>query len=412
MDYLRKYLNPYRNLPKGIYLLFICLIITSIGNCVFPLITLILTVKVGYTKEQVGMVIAVFAILQTLCVIISGKLVDNFGRKKMLILFYILGALFYIICSIIETNYQITFFIIAASVLLSMTSPIINVLIADFTNTENRKASFSLMYLAYNLGFSISPILAGALFAEYLNLLFIIDATCILISVIIFAIYIKEPKMKDKHDNDQLKGECRRENTLCILLRHPVLIFSSIVMVVYQFAYSQWGFLLPLQMVEQFYDNGAKYYGIVAAVNGFTVIFFTPVVTHLFKKTNSGKVIAYGGFFYAIAFVLFGISAKITLFIISIFIMTLGEIAIIMNYNSLIANSTPETHRGRVVLVLSSITGSGYVLGPVVVGKFAYLGYTFIWKLLAIGVAIAAIIMCFTATFKCKEDKIYSINNS
>lgn len=273
------------------------MIITSIGNCVFPLITLILTVKVGFTEEQVGMVIAVFAILQTLCVIISGKLVDKFGRKKMLMLFYILGALFYIICSIIETNYQIAFFIIAASVLLSMTSPIINVLIADFTNTENRKASFSLMYLAYNLGFSISPILAGALFAKYLNLLFIIDATCILISVIIFAIYIKEPKMKDKHNNDQLKGECRRENTLCILRRYPVLIFSSIIMVVYQFAYSQWGFLLPLQMVEQFYDNGAKYYGIVAAVNGFTVIFFTPVITHLFKKTNSVKVIAYGGFF-------------------------------------------------------------------------------------------------------------------
>lgn len=50
--------------------------------------------------------------------------------------------------------------------------------------------------------------------------------------------------------------------------------------------------------------------------------------------------------------------------------MTLGEILIVMNYIIFITNNTPESHRGRILSIMSIITGSGYALG-LVVGNFS-----------------------------------------
>lgn len=387
--------NLYLKLPNKIYVLCICMLINGLGNFVLPLITFIFKLKIGYSEQQIGLIITLFIICQAPCLIIGGKLIDHYGRKPLMILSYGLAAICYLMCSLIEPSTLMAVLIILASVFFSISMPVLNTLITDFTNKDNRKGSFSLMYLANNIGFSIAPLLGGLMFASYLNVLFIINAVSMIISLILFCIFIQEPVSRtyEEKENQESIADVfsSKKSTLAVLARHPILIVTAAVMFIYQFSYSQWGFLLPLQMVDQFSDGGTRLYGIVAGVNGVAVILLTPFLTYRLRNIGSIKLIVSGGICYAAAFLVFGFADAISIFVAGIIIMTLGEVMIVMNYNIFLANNVPESHRGRILSLLPIITGAGYALGPVVVGKYTYMGYTVLWILLGMSVFLAAV---------------------
>lgn len=84
---------PYRGLPREIYILFFSRIINSMGTFVFPLLALILSSKIGLSKVDTGNFMTLLVFTQAPSMIIGGKLVDIFGRKKVIMIFQGLGAL-------------------------------------------------------------------------------------------------------------------------------------------------------------------------------------------------------------------------------------------------------------------------------------------------------------------------------
>ncbi len=71
-------LDPYRGLPKEIYIIFISRIINAMGCFVMPLLTLILTEKIGLSKELSGAYISVAGLLFMPASIIGGPLYENY----------------------------------------------------------------------------------------------------------------------------------------------------------------------------------------------------------------------------------------------------------------------------------------------------------------------------------------------
>ena len=74
-----KYINPFRvysHLPKEMYTLFIARFINCVGGFIMPLLTLILTVKIGMSPAQAGLFATLSMVLQAPFVILGGKLSD------------------------------------------------------------------------------------------------------------------------------------------------------------------------------------------------------------------------------------------------------------------------------------------------------------------------------------------------
>lgn len=410
MQYFIKVLSPYKGLPKEIYILFISKVINSLGTFVYPLLALILTQKIGLTKVQAGTYVTILAISQIPSLLLGGKLVDTFGRKKIIFIFQSLGAISYLLCGFLEPNMIMAFMIVLASCFYTVASSALEAVTADLTTPENRKSSYSLLYMGHNLGFAIGPILAGLLYKKYLSLIFIGDAITTIISITLFVVFIKET-MKKKPQIEEIATAIENKNNLekheegsalSILLKRPILLYFALIMFIYQFAYSQWGFTLPLRMGDIFSEDGAKFYGLIAGFNGLIVIIFTPLLTSLLQKTNAIKAIAFGGIFYGVAFGLIGFIKFLPMFFLSIFIMTIGEIMVSINTGTFIANHTPASHRGRINSILPLIIGAGFTLGPIVMGKVmdSY-GNTITWSCISISVFIGAFLMGILA----KKDK-------
>lgn len=358
--------------------------------------SLILVQKIGLSAAETGEFVTILAMCQVPCIILGGKLADTIGRRKVIIIFQLLGASMLIICGVLQISILTAKIMILSSCFYSMSSPAYDALNADLTDKENRKASYSLLYMGVNIGFAIGPILGGLLYEKYLPLIFIGDAITTLCSLGLFIVFIKEKNFKKENKKVEINPleEIVEVSTWKVLLERPVLILFPVIMLLYQFAYCQWGFAVPLQLGELFGIRGAKLYGFLGGFNGFIVIIFTPILTSMTKKHNIINVMSLGGVMYSLCFLLIGMSTSILLFYVGVFALTIGEILIAINSSTFIANNTPASHRGRVSSIIPLISGAGYAVGPMIMGTILDANGSFIaWIFVTIVALIGAILM-------------------
>ena len=402
-------LDPYKGLPKEIYIIFISRIINAAGCFVMPLLTLILTEKIGLSKEVSGMYISASGLLFIPAAMIGGKLTDIIGRKKVIIIFDILSAMLYIICGFMNPSINMIYVLMLASTSMVIAGPAHDALIADLTTPENRDGAYALSYMGWNIGFAVGPILGGLLYENHLPLIFIGDAITALISLSLISIFIKDTLHLTKQDVTG-KGrdlETREEGSIIsVLLKRPILIYFALCTFGYNFVYSQWSFMMPIHSNQNFLNLGAKYYGLMAGFNGLVVMLFTPLVTRASENTKHIRKMIYGGLLYAFGFGMLGILNTLPFFFVSVFIFTLGEIILAISITPFVANHTPMSHRGRMNAVLPIIFGMGYTLGPITMGKaLGYISIESAWLILGMVAIVSSILMCGLERYDEKEKK-------
>lgn len=391
--------NPfsiYAGIPKSIYILFISRVIDNMGSVVMPMITLILTQKIGLSKNETGTLATVFMLTQAPFLLMGGKLVDYMGSKKVIVLFNTLGALVYVPCIFIKPSLTMAALIALAADLFSVAAPAYSSIITELSPESKLKSSYSLLYLGYNLGFAIGPAIGGILFYRHLQLLFLLDAfTCFISTTLVyFLVPNKFIKKQSSIVDIESASPLNKFPIFKFLVNSRVLMIFSIVLLVYNFCYSQWGFILPLQSASLFTVNGAKFYSLFVSLNAITVIILTPVLTSLTHKFSPLAMVASGGLFYTFSFIIFGNSKVLNPFFVATIFLTIGEILININTNIFIVEQTPQEYIGRANSLLSLINGAGVAVGPVIMGHvLLFLNYRDAWYTVAILMLLGSFFM-------------------
>lgn len=71
------------------YVFFFARIVTNMGGFIWPLLTLILSRKMGYSASAIAIISGVVGLIFIPAQIIGGKLADKFNRKKNSLLYLI-----------------------------------------------------------------------------------------------------------------------------------------------------------------------------------------------------------------------------------------------------------------------------------------------------------------------------------
>lgn len=380
---LPRVLRSYSGLPRGIYILFFVRVINSMGSFVFPLLTLFLTDKLGLGAKEAGMFVSLSALSYIPGGLLGGKLCDIIGRKKVMIIFQSIAALLFLPCAFLGNSIIIPWLLILAGVAISAVQPANSAMVADLTDSSNRKAAFSLLYLGINIGFSVGPILAAFLYKNYFSWTFIGNSAAILLTMLLVIFFVDETKPNILYEEEISEDE-RAEvgSVFSILLKKPAVLAFALCSSVYSFAYSQGNFSTPLQLKELFGDSAAQLMGGLYFTNGIMVVTMTTIIVYLTKKNKPLFNIAISGVFFAVGFGLNFFIKVYPLFVITTIIWTIGEIINATNMGVYIADHAPSSHRGRFNSVLNIITGAGSAIGPLIMGGYIEnLGVKFVWPL-------------------------------
>ncbi|WP_339063011.1 MFS transporter [Tepidibacillus marianensis] len=313
----KRLFTPYRGLPKEVYVLFIAKIINAMGSFVLPLLTIILIDAIGLSKQTAGLFISIAGVLFIPASMLGGKLADSIGRKKVILIFDTLSSVLYIVIGFMEPSMMMVYMIALASMAMVTAGPAHDSLIADVTTPETRNGAYALSYMGWNIGFAIGPIIGGVLYKNHLPLVFIGDALTALIAIGLISFFIKETIDRTKEDivEEERKLERREEGSIfSVLLKRPILIYFSFFAIGYSFAYSQWSYLLPMNIMDQYPNTGAKYFGILSSFNGFVVMIFTPILTKMMERIVNIRKVVYGVLFYAVGFGMLGFLNQIEFF--------------------------------------------------------------------------------------------------
>ncbi|MDX1343214.1 MAG: MFS transporter [Reinekea sp.] len=398
--------TQYRGLPRDLYILATARAIASAGAFIMPMLTLILTQKMGLTAAQAGILVSTASFSYVPGSLLGGKLADTFGRKKIILFAEVVSAVSWIICGFFPESTQIIPFIIVAYLCMGAIDPTSSALITDLTPPEQRKTAFSLSYLGHNMGIAVGPLIAGFLFLNHAQWMFWGDGLTTLVAAVLILLFVSESKPDANAQAHNDKEASVEGSVWPVLLARPYLIWFTLANFLLTFCYAQLFFSLPLQLEHLFGDFGARNFGWVMTVNAVTVLLLTPFVIALTKQIHAIFNVAMAGALFVIGFGAIYWATNMWVFLGTTVIWTLGEILSSTNANAYIASHSPQSHRARINSILPLIFGMGFGIAPVVMGHVVEArGVNDVWLLVMMMSGTGALLMTWLGISEIRRER-------
>ena len=402
---MKQLITQYGGLKREIYILFVGTLVTAMGSFVWPMLTFLLTTKLGLSDGISTLLIATASILSFPAALLGGKLADKFSRKSIIILFDCLSVSLYILAAILPLNLGSAALLFLAGLLQTIESPAFDALIADYSTTKQREKAYSLSYLGFNLGYIVGASVGGMLFQKFIRLAFLINGLADFTStlLIIFFVHKKNAITEDSASLEESYSEYEQpvdEKTpvLTVLRQRAVLIGMLIVGCFASMPSNLVGILLPLQLKNTLLEAGATLYGYLNSLNGFVVILFTPILTVLLKKLTEIPKTIVGLLLFVAGITLFSMGNNTGILFLGMFVFTLGEVITVLGHNPYNSRRVPASHRGRVGGISSVVRSIFSSLTQYLISFMLILtesNYQMLW-LIFVGVGLlAAMAYCF-----------------
>lgn len=387
---MKKLLTQYSGLKREIYILFVGKLVTAMGSFVWPMMTFLLTTKLGFSDGVATMLIATAGTISLPVALLGGKLADRFPRKNIIILFDCLTVSLYVLASLMPIGYHTAVIIFFASLFQTMESPAYDALTADYSSTRQREKAFSLDYLGFNLGYVFGASIGGMLFENHTNLAFLLNGLSIFVSTALIFLFVKpENAISDSDEEEESYSEYEKPVAdslpiLAVLKQRKVLIAMMLIGCFASLTNNTVGIVLPLQLKEHMGQAGAALYGNLNSLNGLVVILFTPLLTMVLKRLTEIPKSIMGLALFLAGMVLFMVSQQKWLLFVGMFIYTLGEVVSVLGSNPYMSRRIPASHRGRiggVTSVLFAVFFSLTQYGISAVLLVAEGNYTLLWMI-------------------------------
>lgn len=391
--------NQYKGLSKSVYVFFIARTITSMGAFIWPMLTIIMSIKLEYDETQIATFFLIVSSIYIPGAIIGGKLADRFNKRIIIALFDLISVTGFFICAFISPGLLMVIIFAISGLFANMEGPSYEALIAEISHPEEREKVYSLSYLGHNLGLIVGASLGGFLVANHLQLAFLIDGITTLASTFLIVFFLFPANVTAIPSNKENLYEKPADNIadtgIKVLFRRKAIFVQIIIVCLATLVYDQWTFLLPIHLTRLFgATKGSEFYGWLASFNALIVIIATPIITRILKKTTELPKILLGSLGYGISFFLLIVFDAFPIFIVFMLIFTFCEIVNVLGFGPYFSRRIPKSHRGRInsYRMISSTIGS--ILGKLMIGTIVHIfgfssGY-FVLVIIAITVVLIA----------------------
>ena len=380
------YKNAYSGISIQVWWLALVIFINRCGTMVIPFLTVYLTDR-GYTLTQAGYIMGAFGTGAILGGYLGGRLTDRFGTLYVQVFSLLVNGIMFIVLSYMETFTQIMVCIFILSSLGESFRPANSAAIAAYSTDANRTRSYSLNRLAINLGWGLGPAIGGIIASKSFFLLFWVDGiTCILASLILYILF-----RKDQHQHTQ-KTIVRHDLKTASAWRDRIFLMGMFCIFLVGLCFFQVFSILPVYYQEELHFSKVRT-GLLLALNGLIIAAFEMILVYkLESKANPVWYMLAGAFCIGISFLIFIVSPVFIVALLSIIVITVGEMLLFPFVNNFWVQRSNEHNRGQYAGVYTMSFSLAMVLAPTFSAQVAHwYGFPVLWVIDFILCSFAAV---------------------
>lgn len=368
-----KYIRQYLGMRKELYVLFWGRVVTNMGALIWPMMTLILKNKLGYSPSQIASILIILGIAQFPFTLIGGKLADRFNKRNLIIICDLVTVVSYFICAFLPVSEKWIPLLALAAIFAQMEWPSYDALVADLSLPEEREKAYSLNYLGANLGLVLAPTIGGFLFVNHLSLAFFMSSLATLSSTVLIFFFIKDiTPVKTQEISGQYEEMRDGHSVWQVLWENKVLILFMLCGGIWTLVYNQFNFLIPLNLEQSYGEQGAIFFGTLTSVNALVVIIGTPILTRVMERVRDVERLLMGQVLIVLGLSAYAFVQNVLLiYFVSMVVFTLGEICGTLGIQPYLTRRIPASHRGRFSSFYTMFAGAFQLGGQKVVGSMA-----------------------------------------
>jgi len=355
------YKTAYGGLSRDTWLLSTVMLVNRSGTMVIPFMTIYLTQpSMGYSIGQAGIVMGLFGAGAICGGFIGGRMTDKFGFHPVQLIALTGGGILFITLGMMKSFPLICIFTFLLSVVNDAFRPANSTAIAHYSKEENRTRSYSLNRLAINLGWAIGGALGGILASINYHLLFWVDGLTNIAAAILLRYFLTpspESGIQNKKSTEQ--------NTPASAFKDRVYLAFIFLTILFATCFYQSFTTLPVYYKRSLHMN-EFYIGLLMALNGIIIVFIEMIlIFQLEGKKENLFYIRNGTLLIAIAFTMLNVfSSSIIIVVVSMILLTFGEILSMPFMNSFWISRTVSANRGQYAGLYTIAWSTAQVIGP------------------------------------------------
>ena len=351
-------------MPKKVWLLIIGMFVNVIGNSfLWPLNTIYMHEYLDKSLAVAGLVLMANAGAGVVGNLLGGILFDRIGGFKSIMAGIIISilALIYLVYDHDWYPYIILLTVLGFSG--GIIFPSMYAMVGSLWPEGGRKA-FNSIYLAQNVGVAIGPALAGVVASFHIDYIFSANLFFYIIFLFIAYFGYKKMEISPERHTDVIRETVRIKNKAPF---YALLILVSGYLLTW-LVYSQW----PTTISTHALSLGLtlREYSFIWTINGLLIVagqpIIKPIIKRLEKRLKAQMVI--GTVILIISFIVVSFADSFQMFIVSMVILTFGEIIVWPAIPTLASQLAPKGRDGFYQGVVNSAATIGRMIGPLAGG--------------------------------------------
>ena len=372
----KNYLASYKGLSRHVWLLAFVMLVNRSGAMVIPFLSIYMTQQLGFSLHQTGIVLMFFGFGSVVGNYIGGKLTDKFGYFIVQFLSLFFTGIMFLMMEYVTSYNGLIAVVFFTTVIADSFRPANFAAVADKSSPENRTRSISLIRLSINLGWAVAPAFGGLAITWFgYSILFRVDGiTCILASLLVWFLLRSsiEKRVKSVDGN---------EKKLHLNFKFLVFLFSNTILMI--------SFMQFLSSLPVFLRTEVKLtedmIGLLMAMNGLIItVFEMPFVYTYEKKFKPLSIILVGTLMIGAAFFMFNFQLGIGIAVVSMIILSLGEMFQMPFANAWVMKVAPKEVIGQYLSYYGMSFSIAFIIAPMLGMYLAdNFGYIIMWNIMA-----------------------------
>lgn len=352
--------KPYKGLSREIWYLSLITLVNRAGAMVIPFLSLYLNKHLHFTLDDIGWIMTAFGLGSAAGSFTGGKLTDKFGYLRVMVSSLILTGLIFFGLQFFTQFWHLALGVFTLSFVADTYRPAVWVAMDAYSNESNRTRSVTLIRLAINLGFAVGPAVGGLIIAHigYSELFWIDGATSILAGVLLLYLIVQKQKRKG------VIHEIQDTPKLSPYSDTPYLIF--IISIAFMgLAFLQFNSTMPIYYNQEV-GMTEKQIGLLLALNGGLIFALEMPLVHYLEKIKKPALLItiYGVALFVLSFLVLNIAPVIFFPILSMILLTLGEMISFPFSNTFAMQRAQMGKKGDYMALYTLTFSFGHIFGP------------------------------------------------